>query len=132
MAEYGTAILGLVALLQIKHLFADYFLQTPIMLRGRDTYLHLGRALHAGVHAIGTVIVFLIYGAPIGFVLAIATIEWVVHFHIDFGKARWSDGRGQTPAEAGFWRAHGTDQALHQLTYVAMAWAWASMVALPG
>ncbi|NRB33877.1 MAG: DUF3307 domain-containing protein [Rhodobacteraceae bacterium] len=129
MAEHETALLGLIALLQIKHLFADYFLQTPMMLSGRGTYLHLGRALHAGVHALGSIIVFVIFGAPVSFILPVVLIEWFVHFNIDYGKAKWSEIHNQTPDQAGFWRANGTDQALHQLTYVAMAWAWLVLVA---
>ena len=37
-----------------------------------------------------------------------------------------ADRKAYDPGQAGFWRANGFDQALHQLTYVAMAgiWAW--------
>ncbi|MCB1362547.1 MAG: DUF3307 domain-containing protein [Rhodobacteraceae bacterium] len=122
-ATVGTVLL-LFCLLQIKHMFADYFLQTPRMLSGRGEYLHLGRAQHAGVHALGSIIAFVAIGAPVGFVLIVAALEWVVHFNIDWGKARYCDGRGLGPANAGFWRAAGFDQALHQFTYIAMVWAW--------
>lgn len=119
------SVLGLVCLLQIKHMFADYFLQTPRMLSGRGDYWHMGRAQHAGVHALGSVLVFLAYGAPLGFIAVIAALEWVVHFNIDWGKARWSEMRKYDPTQAGYWRANGFDQALHHLTYLAMVWAWA-------
>ena len=122
-ATVGTVLL-LFCLLQIKHMFADYFLQTPRMLSGRGEYLHLGRAQHAGVHALGSLIAFVAIGAPVGFVLIVAALEWVVHFNIDWGKARYCDGRGLGPANAGFWRAAGFDQALHHLTYIAMTWAF--------
>ena len=119
------SVLGLVCLLQIKHMFADYFLQTPRMLSGRGDYWHMGRAQHAGVHSLGSVLVFLAYGAPLGFIAVIAALEWVVHFNIDWGKARWSEMRKYDPTQAGYWRANGFDQALHHLTYLAMVWAWA-------
>lgn len=118
------SVLGLVCLLQIKHMFADYFLQTPRMLSGRGHYWHLGRAQHAGVHALGSVLVFLAFGAPTGFIAVLALAEWVVHFNIDWGKARYSEMRNYDPSQAGYWRANGFDQALHHLTYLAMAWAW--------
>jgi hypothetical protein len=119
----GTVLI-LICLLQVKHMFADYFLQTPKMLSGRGEYLHMGRAQHAAVHVAGSAIAFLIVGAPWPFILAICAFEWVVHFNIDWAKARWSDVKGYDPHQPGFWRANGLDQALHQLTYVAMAWAW--------
>ncbi|MFV0513563.1 MAG: DUF3307 domain-containing protein [Jhaorihella sp.] len=122
-ATLGTVLL-LFCLLQIKHMFADYFLQTPRMLSGRGQYLHLGRAQHAGVHALGSAVAFLAAGAQFGFVIIIAALEWVVHFNIDWGKAHYCDGKGLGPADAAFWRAAGFDQALHQFTYIAMVSAW--------
>lgn len=105
-------------------MFGDYFLQTKIMLDGRDQYVHLGRFLHAGVHALGSLLVFLVVGAPLGFVILLVLAEWVVHFHIDWWKGRLTADQNLTPADAGYWRASGVDQALHQLTYVAMIWLW--------
>ena len=124
MAEpYGTLLL-LLWLLQIKHMFGDYFLQTGKMLDGRDQYMHMGRLMHAGVHAAGSAIAFLIIGAPVGFIIALVLAEWIVHFHIDWWKSRLTTEQKLTPADAAYWRASGIDQALHQLTYVAMIWIW--------
>lgn len=124
MTETVTTVLVLLCLLQIKHMFADYFLQTPKMLAGRGTYLHLGRAQHAGLHAVFSALVLSVMGADPVFVVVVSGLEWVVHFHIDWGKARWSEIKAHDPTKAGFWRAAGVDQALHHLTYLAMAWAW--------
>lgn len=117
-------VLFLLGLLQVKHMFADYFLQTPRMLSGRGRYWHLGRAQHAGIHAFGSALALAIVGTPWLALLAVCMGEWIVHFNIDWAKARYSDVRGHTPANAGFWRAAGFDQFLHQLTYLAMAAAW--------
>ena len=122
-ATVGTVLL-LLCLLQIKHMFADYYLQTPKMLSGRGEYLHMGRAQHAAVHAVGSAVVFLLFGTPLAFVFVIAGLEWIIHFNIDFAKARYSDKKQLQPNQAAFWRAAGLDQCLHNLTYVAMAWAW--------
>lgn len=124
MGETTTSVLLLLVLFQIKHMFADFYLQTPRMLEGRETYIHRGRAEHAGVHALFSVIVFLLMGTSVMVTLVIVVAEWIVHFHIDWAKAKHSVRKKQTPAEAGFWRAMGADQACHQLTYLAMAWIW--------
>jgi len=127
-ATLGTVLLLLCAL-QIKHMFADFYLQTPKMLSGRGEYLHVGRAQHAAVHVVGSVVVFLIFGAPLSFILIIGALEWIVHFNIDFAKASYSDQKQLQPDQAAFWRAAGLDQCLHNLTYIAMAWAWVEFVA---
>lgn len=124
MPEYVGSVLLLLCLLQIKHLFADFFLQTPKMLSGRGEYLHVGRAQHAGVHVIGSILSLVLVGATIPFILIVCLLEWVIHFHIDFCKAKYCDEHQLTPQQAVFWRAVGTDQALHQLTYIAMTAAW--------
>lgn len=115
----------LLTLLQVKHLFADYFLQTPRMLQNRAVYLHMGRLQHAGLHAVFSVFVFLVIGAPIVFTLVLCLVELIVHYHIDWAKGWYSQKAGHGPEDASYWRAFGADQLLHQLTYVVMIWAWA-------
>ncbi|SMO88232.1 DUF3307 domain-containing protein [Ruegeria faecimaris] len=127
-ATLGTVLLML-CLLQIKHMFADFYLQTPKMLSGRGEYFHWGRAQHAAVHVIGSVLVFLVFGTPLPFIVIIAGLEWIVHFNIDFAKASYSDKKQLMPTQAAFWRAAGLDQCMHNLTYVAMVWAWATFAA---
>lgn len=119
------AALALLTLFQVKHMFADYFLQTSAMLINRSVYAHPGRALHAAIHAGLSVICLLIVSAPLAFLIVLCLIEGIVHYHIDWIKGRYSDRSGDTPADASYWRAFGTDQLMHQLTYVVMLWAWA-------
>lgn len=115
-----TTVLVLLALLTVKHMFADYFLQTPAMLRARDEYLHAGRAQHCAVHVAGSALVLFGFGVNAGLVVLVLVAEFVLHYHIDFGKGVWSERAGHTPAQAGYWRAFGVDQTLHQLTYIGM------------
>lgn len=115
--------LVLLFLLQIKHLFADFYLQTPRMLRGRAVYVHMGRFQHAGLHGVGSLVAMVLVGVPVGLALVISLIEWAVHFHIDWAKGRWSDYTGHAPDQAGYWRAFGVDQTAHHLTYLVMVWA---------
>lgn len=124
MTATTTSLLVLLFLFQIKHMFADFFLQTPRMLSDRGRYVHAGRAQHAAVHALGSAVALLLMGASVALVLPVIVAEWVAHYHIDWAKGRWSDRTSHTPADGGYWRAMGVDQALHQMTYLAMAWAW--------
>lgn len=126
-AVLQTALI-LLALLQVKHLFADFFLQTPRMLEGRDRYIHLGRAEHAGLHGLLSLIAFLVVGAPLEFTLVLCVLEMAAHYHIDWAKGRYSVKVGDTPADASYWRAFGADQLAHQLTYLAMVWAWGAFL----
>lgn len=116
-------VLILLAMLQVKHMFADFYLQTPLMLSNRSAFLHPGRALHCAIHAVGTLIVLAVFGIPIGLCIWVAIAEFAVHFLIDFGKGVWSERAGHSPADASYWRAFGVDQTLHQLTYVIIVFA---------
>lgn len=124
MPDIVSTILLLFCLLQIKHMFADFFMQTPKMLSGRGQYWHMGRAQHAAVHSIGSVVVFAIVGANPLFIATLVALEWVVHFNIDWCKGRICETQDLNPTKSAYWRITGLDQALHQLTYVAMIWAW--------
>ncbi|NOD85381.1 DUF3307 domain-containing protein [Ruegeria sp. HKCCD6119] len=123
------AVFLMLCLLLIKHMFADYYLQTPKMLSGRGEYFHLGRAQHAAVHVVGSIVVFLVFGAPLVFILIVGALEWFIHFNIDFIKASYSDKKRLEPTQPAFWRAAGLDQLMHNLTYVAMVWAWVTFAA---
>lgn len=121
MDVYSALIL--LALLEAKHLLADYFLQTPMMLANRGQYVHPGRALHCVLHVTGSGIALLLLGVPMLLMAVVLVIEWLVHYHIDFGKGVWSNMKDHGPKDASYWRAFGVDQFLHQLTYVCMVWA---------
>ncbi|MEM6308639.1 MAG: DUF3307 domain-containing protein [Pseudomonadota bacterium] len=119
----AASILILLAAFQVKHMFADYFLQTSLMLANRAVYLHLGRALHCLVHVVGSFVCLMLFGVPVGLMLVVLVAEWIVHYHIDFAKGVWSERAAHSPSEASYWRAFGADQLMHQLTYVGMVWA---------
>lgn len=120
------SLLLLFFLFQIKHMLADFFLQTERMLCGRGVYFHVGRAQHALVHALGSLIVLLIMGTGLPMIWFLIVVEWVVHFHIDWWKAQHTETHDLNPDQAAFWRATGIDQALHQLTYLGMGWVWSA------
>ena len=118
-------VLILLGLLQIKHMFADFYLQTPFMLINRSVFLHPGRVLHCVIHSASSALIFLVMGVPFGITIGVCIAEFVVHYGIDFGKGVWSERAGHTPSDASYWRAFGVDQMLHQLTYIGMILALA-------
>lgn len=123
-----TALL-LLLLLQFKHLLADYFFQTQTMLRNQAQYVHIGRVQHALLHAVLSAVALALISAPFAFLLILSLVEGVVHYHIDWAKGWHGAQTGYSTNDAGYWRAFGLDQFLHQVTYIAMIWAWAVFVA---
>ena len=123
MSMPGPTIIALVAvaLLMLKHMVGDFFLQTPFQYLNKGTYGHPGGLLHAGIHVALTPLVYLVI-APASLLLAgaIALGEFVVHYHLDWAKERIMRRNGLGPQASGFWHALGIDQLLHGLTYVAI------------
>ncbi len=117
-----TIIFILLMVFQIKHLIADYYLQTPRM------YLNKGKSYgwfwplveHAGVHAIGTFVIIIITlvltgGFAITDIQLIALVasgfDFLTHFAID----RWKATKKQTPDQPAFWVSLGWDQMGHHI-----------------
>ncbi len=113
------SVFTVLALLQLKHFLCDYVLQTPYQLQNKGTYGHPGGILHSGLHAAGTVIVLAICGFGAALIAAVAVAEFVVHYHVDWGKEQFVR-RFPSDRQDVFWRIIGFDQLLHQLTYAAM------------
>lgn len=117
-----TAFAPLVALtvLQVKHLICDFFLQTSNQIENKGTYGHPGGLIHAGIHAIGTVPVFLVYPVPVTVAIIILIAEFLAHYHIDWLKNVIGAHFGWTTRDKKYWWAMGVDQFLHQITYLVM------------
>ncbi len=104
-------------LLFIKHFICDFPLQAnPWMYRNKGTYLHMGGIAHAGIHALGTLLVL----APFIGSLSVmyAAIDMLVHYHIDWAKMNISKRYDLQPNNSErFWILLGFDQLLHHITY---------------
>src|SRR5680860_1161956 len=87
MPEIAILILAAVAVLMLKHMAADFFLQTPYQYCNKGTYGHPGGLLHSFIHIALTPLVYLVL-APVSllFALAIAAGEFAVHYHVDWAK----------------------------------------------
>ncbi|MFD0981941.1 DUF3307 domain-containing protein [Tropicimonas aquimaris] len=112
--------LWLLAALQVKHLVADFFLQPGYMHANKGRYLHPGGLMHAGLHGLGSLGVFLAFGVAPTAAVAMAAAEFLFHYHVDWAKARLTDHWRLTPERAPFWALFGVDQALHQWTYIVL------------
>ena len=104
-------------LLFVKHFICDFPLQAyPWMYRNKGTYCHPGGITHASIHGVGSLIVL----APfIGLIALIyATIDMLVHYHIDWAKMNISTHYDLQPDNSErFWILLGFDQLLHHITY---------------
>ncbi|MCX5497558.1 DUF3307 domain-containing protein [Kaistia dalseonensis] len=114
------APLAALAVLQVKHLICDFFLQSSNQIENKGTYGHPGGLIHAGIHAIGSLAVFLIYPVPILTAIVILIAEFLAHYHIDWLKNVIGRHYGWTPRDKQYWWAMGADQFLHQITYLIM------------
>ena len=115
-----TTTLSLVAFLQFKHFVCDGPLQTLAMVENKSIYGAWLGILHSGLHGVGTLMVFFFAGFSILFVLGLAVLDFVIHYHVDYTKENIIRYFGWGTNDARFWWALSADQALHQFTYLVL------------
>jgi hypothetical protein len=109
-----------------KHLIVDFPLQKPYQFLNKHIYGHPGGLLHAGLHALGTLIALWLvtnqFFLPLGVILLVAAADGAVHYHVDWAKMNLNKRLGWAPAtHEEFWWLLGLDQYLHALTYLGIA-----------
>jgi hypothetical protein len=114
---------GLLIGLEVKHFIADFLLQPAWILGGKGDVTKLGGYAHAGIHAIFSVIVLLIFGCPLWLAGVLFVGEAIIHYVLDYAKIHYSKGVDIDKNAARYWGLYGLDQLLHQLTYAAMIYA---------
>ncbi|MCX5479131.1 DUF3307 domain-containing protein [Kaistia geumhonensis] len=120
MTEGAVAALAVLVWLQIKHLFCDFFFQTPRQIEMKGVYGHPAGLSHAAQHAVASIPVFLLMPVSAVVAAAIVVAEFVTHYHVDWIKAVIGDRKGWTVRDKEYWRGLGSDQFLHQMTYLAI------------
>lgn len=107
---------------RLKHVLADYVLQTPRMVRGKSGRTGWLEPLlaHAGVHAVGTTLIALMFAPSLWW---LGGVDLAAHAGIDRVKASPAIGGRWAPHEPRFWWAHGIDQEAHNLTHLAFVLA---------
>ena len=117
-------ILLLFLLLQIKHCYADFVLQTYMQTVKKGVWLDPVGISHTLDHVYCSLIVLLIFSifVPLGVftILGVTFAEGVIHYLVDYVKVKHGSKDNTKPI---FWTQFGLDQLAHQITYIAMVWA---------
>jgi hypothetical protein len=116
-------ILALLLLLQIKHCYADFVLQTYMQTVKKGVWLNPIGISHTTDHMYCSLIALLVFSffVPVNAIAIILTVfvEGVTHYIVDFSKVKYGCKDSTKPI---FWTQFGLDQLAHQVTYVWMIW----------
>jgi hypothetical protein len=117
------AILLLLLLLQVKHCYADFVLQTYMQTIKKGVWLHPIGISHTTEHMICSALSLLIFSffVPLNAFVIIFLIlaEGLIHYIVDYTKVKYGCKDQTKPI---FWTQFGLDQLAHQLTYLWMVW----------
>jgi Protein of unknown function (DUF3307) len=115
-------ILLLLFLLQIKHWYADFKIQTYQQTVKKGVWLDPIGLSHSVDHVFCTLIALLffhfIYPLSGLAILTVALIEGILHYIIDYIKVKYGCKDNTKPL---FWNQFGLDQLAHQATYLGIA-----------
>jgi hypothetical protein len=110
-------LVGWMLLLTVKHIIADFVLQTAWMAHGKDqkTGWALPLLVHCLIHLGVAMVLILIFAPKFWFV---ALIDFVIHITVYRLKGICASSFGVTleAEHPWFWTLIGVDQALHHLT----------------
>lgn len=113
--------LFLLLLLQIKHWYADFVVQTYMQTVKKGVWLDPIGISHTVDHVYCTLIALLIFSfiVPLGAgaILLTALVEGIIHYLVDYTKVKYGSKDNTKPL---FWTQFGLDQLAHQVTYLAM------------
>jgi hypothetical protein len=111
--------LFLLLLLQIKHWYADFVVQTYMQTVKKGVWLNPIGISHSLDHVYSTLAVLLIFSlfVPTSGILIIilAFVEGIIHYVIDFVKVKYGCKDNTKPL---FWNQFGLDQLAHQICYL--------------
>jgi len=114
-------ILILLLLLQIKHCYADFVLQTYMQTVKKGVWMDPIGISHTLDHIYCSLIALLVFSlfVPLSAfsILLVSLIEGVIHYLVDYTKVKYGSKDNTKPL---FWTQFGLDQLAHQATYLAM------------
>ena len=116
-------IILLLVLLQIKHWYADFKIQTYMQTVKKGVWLDPIGMTHTRDHMLASLVVLLLFSfihpiAPLTVLLVVA-IEGIYHYLVDYTKVKYGSKDNTTPL---YWNQFGLDQLAHQLSYIMMVW----------
>jgi hypothetical protein len=116
-------ILILLFLLQLKHCYADFVLQTYMQTVKKGVWLDPVGISHTTDHMYCTLAILVLFSffVPLSVysIILITIIEGLVHYLVDFTKVKYGSKDNTKPI---FWTQFGLDQLAHQATYLWMVW----------
>ena len=116
-------IIILLLLLQVKHCYADFVLQTYMQTVKKGVWLHPVGISHTTEHMYCSLISLLAFSffVPLnpGIIVLVTVVEGFVHYFVDFAKVKYGSKDQTKPI---FWTQFGVDQLAHQLTYLWMTY----------
>jgi hypothetical protein len=117
LSLHWLALLALVVF-QLKHFACDFALQTQRQIQAKGIYGRTAGMEHSALHAIGSVPALLILTRSPLAIAIVVVCEFLVHYHVDFAKARIDKTQGFTDTMRVYWVVFGLDQLVHQMTYL--------------
>lgn len=113
--------LFLLLLLQIKHWYADFVIQTYMQTVKKGVWLNPIGISHSLDHVWCSMVALLAFSflhvIPASVIIVITLLEGVIHYIIDYVKVKYGCKDNTKPL---FWNQFGMDQLAHQLCYLAM------------
>jgi hypothetical protein len=116
-------IILLLALLQVKHYYADFVIQTHKQVVQKGIYRDWVGISHSLDHVWTSMITLFIFDQLVFainplVVLLLPVIEGIIHYHIDFIKVKHGS---KDMTSSWYWNHFGLDQLAHQMTYLLMS-----------
>jgi len=112
----------LLLLLQIKHCYADFVIQTYKQTVHKGIYRDPIGISHSVDHVWTSLVALLVfsffYTTNPFTIMWLCIAEGILHYHIDFVKVKFGSKDQTKPI---FWAQFGLDQLAHQVTYLLMA-----------
>lgn len=114
----------LLALLFIKHWYVDFVNQSMEEVQWKGTYLDWRGVKHSVKHGIGTFLIFFLVTDMTAIdAVMFGTLDFILHYHIDWTKININKENNYTVENPKFWQWLGADQLAHSLTYLFIVWA---------
>lgn len=113
----------LLFLLQVKHWWADFKIQTYMQTVKKGVWLDPIGISHTTDHMKATAVIlgifYFVHPVNVWLLFTAWIIEGPYHYMVDFIKVKYGCKDNTKPL---FWNQFGLDQLAHQLSYLAMAW----------
>jgi hypothetical protein len=113
----------LLLLLQIKHWYADFKIQTYMQTVKKGIWLNPVGVSHSLDHTAASLTVLLVSSLFLSLnpwtIISVCLLEGTLHYIIDFVKVKYGCKDNTKPQ---FWNQFGLDQLAHQVTYLGMVY----------